>query len=228
LDKVKTNLAAKRLRLVFVADEIPASLQTVVEFLNEQMRAAEVLAVEVKQHKGDGVTVLTTQLIGRTSTAQHAKAVTETREWSSESILDEVRRSASAETATVAERLLRWASDRSLPVAWGSGAKIGYAYVVVAGPHDSTGRPFGLSTDGKLDLYPREIRRLPPFNTDDLRLEFVHRIGAAAGMSVEDNVIDQSFKSFQLSSFSQPENYEALVAALDWFVEQIGTANTSA
>jgi hypothetical protein len=122
--QVKTNLAAKRLRLVFVADEIPASLQTVVEFLNEQMRAAEVLAVEVKQHKGDGVTILTTQIIGRTSTAQHAKAVTETREWSSESILDEVRRSASAETATVAERLLRWASDRSLPVAWGSGAKV--------------------------------------------------------------------------------------------------------
>ena len=78
--RVKTNLAAKRLRLVFVADEIPASLQTVVEFLNEQMRAAEVLALEVKQHKGDGVTVLTTQIIGRTSTAQHAKAVTEKRE----------------------------------------------------------------------------------------------------------------------------------------------------
>jgi hypothetical protein len=67
---VKTNLEAKRLRLVFVADHIPASLQTIVEFLNEQMRAAEVLAVEVKQHRGDGLTVLTTQLIGRTSTAQ--------------------------------------------------------------------------------------------------------------------------------------------------------------
>ena len=199
--RVKTNLAAKRLRLVFVADEIPASLQTVVEFLNEQMRAAEVLAVEVKQHKADGVTVLTTQIIGRTSTAQHAKAVTEKREWSSESVLDEMRRSASAETVTVAERLLSWANDRNLPVAWGSGAKIGSAYVVVAGPHDSTAQPFGLSTDGKLDLYPHEMRRLPPFTKDDLRLEFVRRIGAAAGMPVEDNVIDQSFKSFQVERF---------------------------
>jgi hypothetical protein len=68
------------------------------------MRAAEVLAVEVKQHKGDGVTVLTSQIIGRTS-AQNAKAVTQRREWSSESGLDEMRRSASAETATVAEGL---------------------------------------------------------------------------------------------------------------------------
>jgi hypothetical protein len=46
-------------------------------------------------------------------------------------------------------------------------------------------------------------------------------------MPVEDNIIDQSFKSFQLSDFSQPENYEAVVAALDWFVEQAGAAHTS-
>jgi hypothetical protein len=224
--RVKTNLAAKRLRLVFVADEIPASLQTVVEFLNEQMRAAEVLAIEVKQHRGDGVTVLTTQIIGRTSTAQHAKAATEKREWDSESGLDELKRSSSVEAVTVAERLLSWANDRGLPVTWGSGAKIGYAYVVVAGPHDLTVRPFGLSTDGKLDVYPREMRRLPPFNRDDIRLEFVLRLAAAAGMTVENNIVDQSFKSFPLSGFVQPENQEAVVATLDWFVEQTGTAHT--
>lgn len=226
--RVKTNLAAKRLRLVFVADEIPASLQTVVEFLNEQMRAAEVLALEVKQHKGDGVTVLTTQIIGRTSMAQHVKAVTEKREWSPESGLDEMRRSASAEAVAVAERLLSWANDRNLPVTWGSGSKVGYAYFAVAGPNGATARPFGLSTDGKLDLYPHEMRRLPPFNGDNLRLEFLRRIGAAAGVRVEDNVIDQSFKSFQLSSFSAPDNNAAVVAALDWFVEETGSARSSA
>jgi hypothetical protein len=185
-----------------------------------------VLAVEVKQHKADGVTVLTTQIIGRTSTAQHAKAVTEKREWSSESALDELRRSASA-AATVAERLLSWASDRNLPVTWGSGSKVGYAYIVITGRHDSTARPFGLSTDNKFDLYPHQMRRLPPFTKDDVRLEFVRRIGAAAGMPVEDKVIDQSFKSFQLSIFSEPENYKALVAALDWFVEQTGTSHAA-
>jgi hypothetical protein len=226
--QVKTNLAAKRLRLVFVADEIPASLQTVVEFLNEQMRVTEVLAVEVKQHKPEGVTVLTTQIIGRTSTAQHTKAVTEKREWSSESGLDEMRLSAPAEAVSVAERLLSWASDRNLPVTWGSGSKVGYARIEVTGLHDSTARPFGLSTDGKLDLYPYEMRGLPPFTNDEFRLDFVRRIGAAAGMAVEDKVIDQSFKSFQLRKFSQHENCKALLAALDWFVEQAGAVRASA
>lgn len=39
---VKTNLQAGRVRLVFVADEIPAELRRIVEFLNEQMDPAQV------------------------------------------------------------------------------------------------------------------------------------------------------------------------------------------
>ena len=46
--QVKTNLQAGRIRLIFVADEIPKELQQIVEFLNGQMSLAEVLAVEVK------------------------------------------------------------------------------------------------------------------------------------------------------------------------------------
>ena len=39
-EEVATNLAANRLRLLFVADEIPAELERVVKFLNEQTREA--------------------------------------------------------------------------------------------------------------------------------------------------------------------------------------------
>src|SRR5262249_49565633 len=50
--KVKTNLQAARVRMVFVADTIPPELCRIVEFLNGQMDPAEVLAVEVKQFTG--------------------------------------------------------------------------------------------------------------------------------------------------------------------------------
>ena len=51
--QVKTNLMAGRIRLVFVADAIPAELQRIIEFLNRQMdpfddgRAAERLADDI-------------------------------------------------------------------------------------------------------------------------------------------------------------------------------------
>src|SRR4051812_14176077 len=50
--RVHTNLAARRLRLGFVADTIPTELRRTVEFLNEQMAEAEVLAVEVTSKVG--------------------------------------------------------------------------------------------------------------------------------------------------------------------------------
>jgi hypothetical protein len=39
--KVKTNLQAGKVRLIFVADEIPAELRRVVEFLNNTDRSCE-------------------------------------------------------------------------------------------------------------------------------------------------------------------------------------------
>jgi hypothetical protein len=74
-EQVGANLKAGRLRLVFVADEIPPELQRVVEFLNEQMASTEVLALEVKQYRevdGDRLT-LVPRLIGRTESARQMK-----------------------------------------------------------------------------------------------------------------------------------------------------------
>ena len=67
-DDVSTNLAARRLRLLFVADHIPDALAQVVVFLNEQMPGIEVLAVEVKRFRGKSVQTLVPRVIGRTPT----------------------------------------------------------------------------------------------------------------------------------------------------------------
>ncbi|MCP3468276.1 hypothetical protein [Bradyrhizobium sp. CCGUVB23] len=56
--RVKTNLQAKRIRLLFVADIIPLELRRVVEFLNEQMERVEVLAIELRQFESDQLKVL--------------------------------------------------------------------------------------------------------------------------------------------------------------------------
>ena len=65
-ERLATNLAAKRVRLLFVADRIPDELARVVEFLNEQMPGMEVLAVEIKQFRGADLRTLVPQVIGRT------------------------------------------------------------------------------------------------------------------------------------------------------------------
>ncbi|MDZ8056443.1 MAG: hypothetical protein RMX68_011540 [Aulosira sp. ZfuVER01] len=47
--QVTKNLQAVKIRLVFVATQIPAELQRIVEFLNQQMKPAQFFAVEIQQ-----------------------------------------------------------------------------------------------------------------------------------------------------------------------------------
>jgi hypothetical protein len=61
-------------RLIFVADEISASLQRIVEFLNERMTPTEVLAVEIRQFVStDGKQLLRAALVGQTEKARAIK-----------------------------------------------------------------------------------------------------------------------------------------------------------
>ena len=53
--------------MIFVADSIPPELRRIVEFLNVQMKPAEVLGVEVKRYGGDELTSLVSTVVGTTS-----------------------------------------------------------------------------------------------------------------------------------------------------------------
>ena len=74
-ERVQTNLAADRMRLVFVADEIAPELRSIVEFLNRQMSETEVLAIEVKQYvdtEGERQTIVP-RVVGQTEAARATK-----------------------------------------------------------------------------------------------------------------------------------------------------------
>lgn len=70
---VADNLAAGRIRMVFLADEIARELQRIIEFLNEQMARAEVIGVEVRQYVGGGHQTLVPRILGATARSQQVK-----------------------------------------------------------------------------------------------------------------------------------------------------------
>lgn len=107
---VEANLRSGRVRLLFVADRIPKELARVVEFLNEQMRPAEVLAIEVEQFiSSTGMRTLVPRLVGQTERAQTVKAVLEPDERLSEhEWLDELESLQGAGARTGAELTSNW------------------------------------------------------------------------------------------------------------------------
>jgi len=79
--QVDSNLRSGRIRMVFVADRIPKELRRIIEFLNEQMRPAEVLAIELEQFDNqNGFRTFVPRLIGATERAETAKTVSTPRE----------------------------------------------------------------------------------------------------------------------------------------------------
>jgi hypothetical protein len=94
----------------FVADRIPKELRRIVEFLNEQMRPAELLAIEVEQFTGaGGLRLLAPRVVGATERAASAKAVQPPKApLSEEQWLNDVMSSKGEAAATNARRLLDW------------------------------------------------------------------------------------------------------------------------
>ena len=114
--QVAINLKARRMRLLFVADEIPDPLLRVVEFLNQQMPAVEVLAVEIKQYSGTERRTLVPRVLGRTAGAPPPKPVTPRTHLNRQSLLDAFTDAADRE---VADRLLGIAADVGATLNWG-------------------------------------------------------------------------------------------------------------
>ena len=71
--KVKTNLHAGKIRMLFVADIIPPELRRIIEFLNGQMDPAQVLAIELKHFVGQDLKTLVPTVFGQTAEAEVRK-----------------------------------------------------------------------------------------------------------------------------------------------------------
>ena len=115
-DRVSTNLAAKRLRLLFIADRIPDRLARVVEFLNGQMSTIEVLAVEVKRFRGSSEEMFVPRVIGRTAKTGRGSSSAPSPRLTRESFLAAFEHDRHREAAA---RLLAAAERRGAGFRWG-------------------------------------------------------------------------------------------------------------
>lgn len=125
--RVETNLRAGRLRLVFVADRLPTELVRIIEFLNEQMQATEVLGVELRQFRGSGPhTAFVPSVVGRTTRALDAKTPAGSGDrWDRASFMEAARERRSPDEVALIERLFEHIQQRGGFPRWGGGVTPG-------------------------------------------------------------------------------------------------------
>lgn len=160
--QVKTNLEAKRIRMVFVADEIPSTLRRLIEFLNGQFRVAEVIGIEVGRLVAGERQAFVPSVIGRTAEAEARKAVSAKVERTVDDcfVANPALRPKSVDKANAATALLETASDSAMgrtanndiefsisPAATNSRLMLSKAGVVIV----------GVQADGGLYLYGNRL-----------------------------------------------------------------------
>lgn len=188
---VGTNLRDGHIRLIFVADQIPATLQRLVEFLNEQMPRVQVLAVEIRQYRAGGGRsgALVPRLIGQTSRAQAAKEWPATPgrrpvRWTAGEVLESIIKAGA--DPDPAQAVISWASTHPhIQITGGTGAS--YPSVTMSADSGRSRSRFRgvLSLYGSpggerpaLEIRVKRMCRTPPYNRIETRRHLIAELRA--------------------------------------------------
>jgi len=218
--QVKINLLAGRVRMVFVADEIPGDLQRIIEFLNGQTDPAEVLGIEVRRYGGGPLATLVPRVIGVTAEAQQRKGgQRQRRDWYRAALIAEINDRAGPRAAAVAERLLDWAEHQQLRLWWGSGAKLGSCYVMLD-HRENKHWTFAIWTSGSVAVQFGMMASRPVSADLDVRRHLAERLNEIRGVSLGDADVGRS-RSIKLTALADEAALDSFVGAFDWYVERI-------
>jgi hypothetical protein len=217
----KTNLLAGRIRMIFVADQIPTELQRIVEFLNGQMASAEVLALELRQYVGEGQRALVPRIFGQTASAGRAKSAgRQARQWDEDSFFADVEERRGREEAQVARAVFDWAGENDQRIFFGSGQTVGSFYPIV----DYGGqRYWGISvwTDGRAACDFSSLRNRPPFDSESKRLELLERLNGIPGVPQAPRDKINGVQKIPLSALRDKPALESFFEVLLWFKDEV-------
>ena len=216
---VKTNLQAGRVRLMFVADEIPRELRRIIEFLNEQMDPAEVIGVEVKQFEGSGRVALVPRVVGQTVEAEQRKSVRESTSWDVSSFMKRMAEQRPEHEVQAAQRLLEWAERQNLQIKWGRGVKNG-SFTPKAVDGGATHNMFSVYTDSTIQLQFSAMKE-PPFAALEMRRSLADRLeGVSPQVKLPDEKLSE-WPVIRLGWFADREALDRFIQAWQWFLDSI-------
>jgi hypothetical protein len=146
--RVKTNLAASRIRLLFVSDAIPSELRRIIEFLNKNMDPTEVLGLELRQFQGRGLRTMVPLVVGQTQEAVQRRNPTSrsVRNWDEDSFFAELGTRASEVELQAARKVVNWMKEKADRILFGKGQRSGSIGGVFTRPDGSSFYPILLWT----------------------------------------------------------------------------------
>lgn len=191
-----------------------------MEFLNQQMDPAEVLALELRQFEGEGLKTLVPVVYGQTEEAQQKKRSTglPKRQWDEASIYEDIERRVGPEATEVAKKIAAWMKANGDEVSFGSGRRDGSMQFMVM----SKGRrmwPLALRSNGKVEVSFGYLMRSPLMD-EEKRRELLKRLNQIDGISLPTDAITK-YPAMPIAALSDERRLSAFLAAMEWVDEQL-------
>lgn len=175
---VEANLHDGKIRMLFVADEIPTELRRIVEFLNEQMKPAEVLAIEIKQYAGQKMRTLVPRVMG-----QIEKEPPEKKQWDRASFFKSLEDNCSKEEIKVADEILKWAESKGLSIRWGTG-RINGTFSPILEHNGERHYTITIWNNGSIAIEFMDLKKRLPFHDESKRLQLITLLNMIPGISI--------------------------------------------
>jgi hypothetical protein len=166
---VETNFRSKRIRLLFVADDIPSELKRVVEFLNESMDDVDVFAIEVSQYTSDNDQAFVPRLYGQTEEARATSSSSSSRTGneyveSEQELFDDLERKLdhgdiSQSTYEAFIELYEFAKEigDDIDISGAKNANFGLQVYAHQGDYNASPSVFTANVSGKVKIWPAKM-----------------------------------------------------------------------
>lgn len=190
---VDNNLRLGKIRLIFAADEIPETLERIIEFLNNQMHNTEVLGLEIKQFtSNEGNQLFMPRIIGKTLQASEVKGKKNTRKWDKASSLDDIERTSGKEIRQLAEKLITDFENANCRVWYGTGSTHCSFIIIYDEPDGTKHHMFSFYpwTSGNcfVELYFQYFK--PPYDTYEEKIKIARKFEDALGITIKEEKLN--------------------------------------
>ena len=143
-------------------------------------------------------------------------------QWNLDKLLKAIKENCNEEYSKAANDIYDW-SSRLMDRIWWSDAKIDGSFIPVSDGQLDQHWFFAVRSTGKIELYLGAMSKKPPFDSLNLREEFIQRLNKlGANMPIEKS---SHYPKFSLGVILSPEKIKAFRETIEWALEKAQQSN---
>lgn len=216
---IRSALVEGNFILIIVVDEINEELNRIVRYVNATGSPSfSFAALEMRRFTTDQAEMLVPHVFGPVHATPRQRPASKNK-WSADSFFPELRSRHGEQAEATARAIFAWAEQKKMRNWWGEGSRSG-SFVPIYNLDGRDYQLFAVWTYGVVEIYFYWYQYRAPFESEEKRLEILHRLNQIPGVKLAPNAISKR-PSISLSVFASEESLKQLFAIYEWFINEV-------